>query len=358
MSPYRAALLALVVVGGALVAAVPTGATNGVAETADALGGTDAIESQADAPVDTDAPEDTEKRAEIGGGQATDDNESDDGSTLGADISSFMQSNVAQTDGAVETGMWSAAFNGTENRSVRERLVERRTGELRSELAELRDEKAELLAEREDGNISETAYKARMSRLAGQINALEASINATSSRAQQVGADPEELATLRTDAKNLSGPEVAAVARNVSGVGNGNGNGPPGDAGNGNAGDAGDGDGPGNGNADDAGNETTGRPDDPGNGASDQRGGTDADGENGASDESDASGENNGNDASGDDDRGQGEDRGQDDPPGQNGDAGENSTGQDDPGNPPTLTTAIDASNVQVLNTELDFFST
>ena len=265
MSPYRAALLALVVVGVALASVVPAGATSGLdaarhapGGTHDALGGT---ESQAD-PV-------AGERASVG--VQADANDSENDSALGADISSFMQSSVAETDGAVETGMWSAAFNGTENRSVRQRLVERRTDELRSELDELRSEKAELMAEREAGNVSETTYKARVSRLAGRMNALESSINATSSRARAVGTNVEELSTLRTETENLSGPAVAAVARNVSGVGNGNGNalgnvgngttGPPGDAGSGNGNGPDDaGNGPG-----DAGNGTAGPPSDRGN---------------------------------------------------------------------------------------------
>jgi hypothetical protein len=262
MSPYRAALLALVVVGAAFASAAPAGATSGDDVTRDALGGThDAfgeIGVQADATADDTV---VEERANVGDAQETGENDSANDSALGADISSFMQSSMAETDGAVETGMWSAAFNGTENQSVRQRLVERQTNELRARLAELREEKEELMAERETGNVSETAYKARVSRLAGRINALESSINATSSKAREAGTGVEELSNLRTETKNLSGPEVSAVARNVTGVGNGNGAG----VGNGNGGqgppdDVGNGNGP-----SDAGNGTAGPPNDQSN---------------------------------------------------------------------------------------------
>jgi hypothetical protein len=326
MTPYRAALLALVVACAAFASAAPAGATSGVEATPETLGGpSHASETQADAPV---APE---ERARLGDAQATDENDSENDtrndSALGADISSFLQSNVAETDGAVENGMWSAAFDGTENQSVRERLVERRTNELRDELAELHAEKEELLAEREAGNISETAYKARISRLAGQINALEASINATSSRAQTIDSDVEELNSLRTEAKNLSGPEVAAVARNVSGVGNGNdGQGPPDNPGNGNGNGADNGNGNGVGNVGDANNTTDaserGQPNDEGNaGFGDEEnpgervgdGVGDEQSQDGTQGNGDGSGENDASDGNADDNSSSGENANDDD---------------------------------------------
>lgn len=262
MTPYRAVLLALFVVGGALTAAVPTGATSvGVAATDDVEATPEPI---GDAPL-----EDARPTAAANG--------TANNSTLGADISSFMQSSTAEVDGAVETGMWSAAFNGTENRSVQTKLVERRTTELRTELSELQQRKRELVTEREEGNITEVAYKAKVSRLLGQINALRAAIDTTSNRAKRTNVSAESLDALRTETENLTGPEIASVARSTSGVAIANGEGgPPADVGEGN--DAG--------NANDVGNgtgsendETTGPPADAGNGTN----GTDATNETNAS---------------------------------------------------------------------------
>lgn len=174
---------------------------------------------------------------------ATTQNDTANDSSLGADISSFMQSSAAEVGGAVETGMWSAAYDATENRTVRSQLVERKTSDLRAELAELRERKQDLLAEREAGNISNAAYKARVGQLVGQINALENAINATETRARDANANVENLTNLRTEASELSGPEVAAVARNLSGVGvaNAGERGPPSDVGNANESGARDG---------------------------------------------------------------------------------------------------------------------
>ena len=226
MIPYRAVLLALVVVGGVLTAAVPTSAT-GVA-----LGASDDTDATGESIEDvglTAAADETDNARPTATANDTANN-----STLGADISSFMQTNAAEVDGAVETGMWTAAFNATENRSVRAELVERRTSELRTELADLQQRKRELVAEREEGNISEVAYKAKVSRLRGQINALRSAIDATSTRAEQTNASVESLDSLRSESENLTGPEIASVARNTTGVGVDNGQGgPPGDVGNG-----------------------------------------------------------------------------------------------------------------------------
>lgn len=266
MSPYRAVLLALFVVGGALVAAAPAGAT----------AHDDGAASQVVAPTGDRVDLSDARPAPSATGAAAANNSTN--SPLGTDISSFMQSNAAEVDGTVETGMWSAAFDGTENESVRSELVEMRTAELRERLTELRERRGELVAAREAGNVSETAYRAQMGRLLGDINALKSAIDVTTTSAQEVNAsggmsanvetngnveanaNVEALAGLRAEAENLSGPEVAAVARNVTGVGNGE-RGPPNGVGNGNAVGAANDTVPGNGNAASAANGTM-----PGNG--------------------------------------------------------------------------------------------
>jgi len=195
MRAHRAVLLALLVVGSSLAVAAPAGAAPEVS-----AGPSDSATAGAPAV------------------QSDPGNESANAS-LGADISSFMQSSAAEMSGAVETGMWSASFNATENESKRRQLVERRTGELRADLADLRERKAELETEREAGNLSAAAYKARVGRLIGRINALRSAIDATAPRARQANADVDAVAMLETDVRNLTGPAIASVARNSSGVG-------------------------------------------------------------------------------------------------------------------------------------------
>jgi hypothetical protein len=257
MSLYRAVLLALVVVGGALVATVPTGATTPATQetTHDAEATPEVAEPTrvgdgltAARPTNaTDAA-----ATDTAAADTTATNDTTANSSLGTDISSFMQSSAAEVDGAVETGMWSAAFNDTDNQSVRVELVETKTTSLREELAELRQRRADLVTEREEGNLSQTAYKAKVSRLLGEIDALRSAIDATTNRAESVNANVETLGSLRSETDNLTGPEIAAVARNVTGVGNGE-RGPPNGVGAGNGNGVGEGNGVGNGNGNGAG---------------------------------------------------------------------------------------------------------
>lgn len=196
MSAHRAVLLALFVVVGTLV--VPVTATS------------DYRADGTDARVET-------LNDSAGTGVAAAPNGSNN-TSLGLEISAFMQTSAAEVGGAVETGMWTAEFNETSNRSVRVRLVERRTRELRSELTDLQERKQELIAQRDSANVSDTAYQAKLSYLLGRIDALQTAINATAPRARAVNANVEAVAELRTKVRNLTGPEIAAIARNVTGV--------------------------------------------------------------------------------------------------------------------------------------------
>jgi len=160
------------------------------------------------------------------------DNESNEsnGTAIGTEVSSFMESSSESTNGSVDRGLFDASYNGT-NATERDDLVRNRTAELEARLAELREQKRQLKAQK--GNISDVAYKARMSSLVTRIHNLEAAINDTERKARETGVDTAQLDRLRSAAGNLSGPEVARIARNLSGVTPGPppGAGPPGDAG-------------------------------------------------------------------------------------------------------------------------------
>lgn len=143
---------------------------------------------------------------------------------MGAQISSFMGASAAEANGSVENGMFSASFNasGETNRTA---VVERRTGVLERRLERLRSQKAALIADRE--NMTRAAYVARMSALSGRIEALQESVNQTATFAAGVDANVSRLDRLGTKARNLTGPEIAELARNGTvGVGN-PGRGPP-----------------------------------------------------------------------------------------------------------------------------------
>jgi len=133
-------------------------------------------------------------------------------STMGAEISAFMQSSASEADGSVDDGMFEARYadDGTD----RDALVRNRTDRLRSDLERLRAEKRELQAEKDD--LTRVEYQARMSRLVGEIRSLERSANRTEPLAESAGVDPTALAEVRANASALSGSEASALASSLA----------------------------------------------------------------------------------------------------------------------------------------------
>jgi hypothetical protein len=150
--------------------------------------------------------------AAAGDAAAVSDNATND-SSMGAEISAFMQSSASETDGAVENGMFEAAY---ENGSADERteLVRNRTGDLQDDLADLRERRQRLQENRE--NMSQVEYQARMSRLVSDIRSLEQAANQTEPLAEEAGVNTTTLQEIRTNASNLTGEEVSAMAQQLA----------------------------------------------------------------------------------------------------------------------------------------------
>ncbi|WEL21622.1 putative component of type IV pili like system [Halorhabdus sp. BNX81] len=134
--------------------------------------------------------------------------------TLGSKMSAFMQSSTVSADASVESGMWKAGV-ARANASTARDAVERRTASLERRLQELRTRLAAL--ENESVDVRNPNSAATVSRLAARIQALERSINETGETARSIGVNTTRLETLRSQASNMSGHEVASIARNLSG---------------------------------------------------------------------------------------------------------------------------------------------
>lgn len=163
-------------------------------------------------------------------------NVSDDKAEFGEQVSSFMQTSAAEANGSVENGMWVAAFaRGNASQSA---MVNQRTAALENRLSALQAQRADLLNDSDD-NLSDdnlsVAERARTARLIARANALQNAINSTEQAAVEAGVDRSRLETLRTEARNLTGPEVAELARGLAGA---PGNGPNAALGNQSASDA------------------------------------------------------------------------------------------------------------------------
>jgi len=218
-------------------------------------------------------------------------NETDNGTAPGAMLAGVAEVQEAEVEGEVERRTFGLQVAAANSNASKASVVANHTRALDQRLADLRERKQELTAARENETISESRYRGEMAGLAARISALQSMSNETATAARGLpaaaleahGVNASAIDRLRTDASNLSGPEVVAIARNIAGppgnrsagppFGNGMG-GPPtdvpgsGDAnetddGAGNA-TAGPGNAPDNPGAGDAGNETSDGPSSPG----------------------------------------------------------------------------------------------
>ena len=139
-----------------------------------------------------------------------------DGDGLGTQLTAFTQSSSAAANDSVENGMWNAGFEQS-NASERAQLVTDRTGTLEARLERLQGQNESIQEQYENGTLSEQAYVARQSRLAARIDALQTAVNDTDEAATEAGVNDSRLERLKQNASQLSGPEVARIARGLAG---------------------------------------------------------------------------------------------------------------------------------------------
>lgn len=142
----------------------------------------------------------------------------DNESELGVAVTSFAQSSAVDAAGSAEQGLWQAqvnatfAQNATENETVA--VISDRAMELEQRLAALQNRTERL--EQNRANLSEAAYNARASALRSQIANVRSAIDQANRTAASRGVNTTQLDLLRTNAANMTGPEVAAIARNIT----------------------------------------------------------------------------------------------------------------------------------------------
>jgi hypothetical protein len=157
-------------------------------------------------------------------------NETND--SFGGQVSAFMQASAVDANTTVESGMFDAAVNTSQSP---EREVTSRAGRLERELQRLEDKAARLEAKRANGTLPDVAYTAQASAIRERLVNLQEQINGTETAAKRVGVNVSSLDRLRTQAANMTGPEVSALARNITDAPRGPPEGvpgnPPGDAG-------------------------------------------------------------------------------------------------------------------------------
>ena len=141
-------------------------------------------------------------------------NDSENETAFGTQMAAFMQSNAAQVDDSVDNGMWEAGFERA-NESERARLAHTRTENLSARMAALQAQNETLQERYENGSLSYQEYVVQAAQLNGRMEALEHGVNGTARAAERAGLNTSALSDLRRNAHNMTGPEVAGIAKSL-----------------------------------------------------------------------------------------------------------------------------------------------
>jgi len=169
-----------------------------------------------------------------GGGTAQ--AESGDALAPGEQLGAVMGVQRAEIDGEVSTRAFGQRLARAETNASRAGVVAEETERLDERLARLETRKAELNRAFENGSMDRGEYNARMAQLRAEQRSVERLANATETTARGLppqalearGVNVTAIGHLRANARNLTGPEVAEMARSIAGPGAGNGLGPSG----------------------------------------------------------------------------------------------------------------------------------
>ena len=133
------------------------------------------------------------------------------GSELGLQVSSFAQASATDASESVEAGIWEVRANTSAEpeAEIRDRAatLERRLERLQERIARLEDRRE---------NLSEAAYTARASALRVQAANIRSHIEQANETAARKGVNATALNELRGKAANMTGPEIAEAARNIT----------------------------------------------------------------------------------------------------------------------------------------------
>lgn len=152
-------------------------------------------------------------------------NSSNSSVTPGERLSGVVGVQGAELEGEVDERAFGIRVAQAATNESRAAVVADKLVELEQRVEDL-DERTRRLGEaRANGSISEGEYRAELSEVAAQSQSTQRLVNASSETASGLPADVLEangvnvsaIQTLKNNAGNLTGPEVAAVARSIAG---------------------------------------------------------------------------------------------------------------------------------------------
>lgn len=147
--------------------------------------------------------------------------------SVGDRLSAVVGVQQAEFEGEIDARAFDVELANATSADARAKVVAARLERSRQRLAALEGRKERLQRARERGEISDGAFQARAAALAAQSAAVERAAEQSDAAADELpatvlranGVNVTAISTLRTDASELTGPEVAAVARTITGPG-------------------------------------------------------------------------------------------------------------------------------------------
>ena len=143
----------------------------------------------------------------------------------GERLSGVVGVQAAEFEGEIERNAFRIGLEQADDNATRASHIAAKLNESGTRLTELDERKAELQEQRENGNITEGQYRARMARLAAEAETVRRQLNQSNATAAELpeqtlrenGVNTTAIRTLRMNASELSGPEVAEIARSIAG---------------------------------------------------------------------------------------------------------------------------------------------
>ena len=143
----------------------------------------------------------------------------------GEQLSGVVGVQEAEIDGEVEERTFGVQVARADSNASKARVVGEQADDVEARLAELEQRRAELREARDNGSISEGRYRAETAEVAARTATLGRLANDSEAVAEGLpedvlaaqGVNVTAIRTLQDRAANLSGGEVAAVARSIAG---------------------------------------------------------------------------------------------------------------------------------------------
>jgi hypothetical protein len=143
----------------------------------------------------------------------------------GEQFAGVVGTQEAELDGELEMRAFGIAVANADSETERAELVADRLDRNGERLAEIEARQRTLREQRDAGTISEGTFRAKVTIAVAETSAANGTTNAAADVAadlpdsvrSEYGIDDARIHTLRTDAAELTGPEVADIARDIAG---------------------------------------------------------------------------------------------------------------------------------------------